>query len=183
MQASNVIKLLHLTPVLTPAVTNVIVVTYRPLVFEQEFIMLDLSDVEYDSTQFSDVIFAGMGKDLTAEDARPRMRQDGTPQRTKSGEPTYATGVVGPSRWGGPDTGTTIAVIERGIYKFGHFYRMDGRVWVKQYAVTSFGDRAETRQAITCDRLVEVPNPATSAPSKPTVELLEDESAGEKGGR
>ena len=59
--------------------------------------MLDLSDVEYDSTQFSDVIFAGMGKDLTAEDARPRMRQDGTPQRTKSGEPTYATGVVGRS--------------------------------------------------------------------------------------
>ena len=149
----------------------------------EELIMLDLSDVEYDSTQFSDVIFAGMGKDLTAEDARPRMRQDGTPQLAKSGDPTYATGVVGPSRWGGPDTGTTIAVIERGNYKFGHFYRMDGRVWVKQYAVTSFGDRAETRQAITCDRLVEVPNPATSIPSKPKVELLEDESAGEKGGR
>ena len=91
--------------------------------------------------------------------------------------------MVGPSRWGGPDTGTTISVIERGNYEFGHFYRMDGRVWVKQYAVTSFGDRAETRQAITCDRLVEVPNPATSAPSKPKVELLEDESAGEKGGR
>lgn len=144
--------------------------------------MLDLSDVQYDSAQFSDAIFAGMGTDLTAEDAKPRMR-DGAPKRAPSGEPTYATGVVGPSRWGGPDTRTTISVIERGNYKYGHLYRMDGRVWVTQYAVTSFGDRAETRQAITCDRLVEVPNPATSAPSKPKVELLEDESAGGKGGR
>ena len=144
--------------------------------------MLDLSDVQYDSAQFSDAIFAGMGTDLTAEDVRPRMR-DGAPKLAPSGEPTYATGVVGPSRWGGPDTRTTISVIERGNYRYGHFYRMDGRVWVTQYAVTSFGDRDETRQAITCDRLIEVPNPATSTPSKPKVELLADESASGKGGR
>ena len=60
--------------------------------------MLDLSDVQYDSAQFSDAIFAGMGTDLTAEDVRPRMR-DGAPKLAPSGEPTYATGVVGPSRW------------------------------------------------------------------------------------
>ena len=94
--------------------------------------MLDLSDVEYDSAQFSDAIFAGMGTDLTVEDVRPRMR-DGAPKLAPSGEPTYATGVVG--------------------------------------------------QAITCDRLIEVPNPATSTPSKPKVELLADESASGKGGR
>ena len=88
--------------------------------------MLDLSDVEYDSAQFSDAIFAGMGTDLTVEDVRPRMR-DGAPKLAPSGEPTYATGVVGP--------------------------------------------------------LIEVPNPATSTPSKPKVELLADESASGKGGR
>ena len=46
--------------------------------------MLDLSDVEYDSAQFSDAIFAGMGTDLTVEDVRPRMR-DGSPNLAPSG--------------------------------------------------------------------------------------------------
>ena len=144
--------------------------------------MLGLSDVEYDSAQFSEAIFAGMGTDLTAEDVRPRMR-DGAPKLAPSGEPTYATGVVGPSRWGGPDTRTTISVIERGNYKYGHFYRMDGRVWVTQYAVTSFGDRAETRQAITCDRLVEVPNPARPHLRSRRLSSSKMSPQAEKGGR
>ena len=57
--------------------------------------MLDLSDVQYDSAQFSDAIFAGMGTDLTTEDVRPRMR-DGAPNlANRRTRPAWSARVAG----------------------------------------------------------------------------------------
>jgi len=42
-------------------------------------------DVQYDSAQFSDAIFAGMGTDLTAEDVRlVRPSDSGRPRRSRT---------------------------------------------------------------------------------------------------
>lgn len=137
--------------------------------------MLDLGQIQYNGESF-DAIFAGMGTDLTADDARPRMR-DGVPRMSPDGRPTYNSGVVGPSRWGGADSETTVAVIERGTYEFGRFYRLDGLVWIQSFAVQGFGGRARQRQAILAERLIEVPNPLTG---EEPVEVVAAESG--KGG-